>query len=75
MKKIFLCSRFVFQYNKRDLKELGIPLLSVETLEKDLNDQIRAPSFEASALTGANVLATMKKVIFLTMPSLQKELR
>ena len=65
----------VFQYNKRDLKEQGIPLLSVETLEKDLNSQIKAPSFEASALTGANVVPTMQKVISLTLFSIQKELK
>ncbi|MBW1691058.1 MAG: gliding motility protein [Deltaproteobacteria bacterium] len=63
----------VFQYNKRDLKEQGIPLLPVETLEKDLNNRIKAPYFEASALTGANVLPTMRKVISLTLSSVQKE--
>lgn len=65
----------VLQYNKRDLKKHGIPLLSVETLENDLNNKIRAPYFEASARTGANVIATMKKIILLTMSSLQKELK
>ena len=65
----------VFQYNKRDLKEQGIPLLSIERLEMDLNSEIKAPSFEASALTGANVVPTMQKVISLTLSSLQKELK
>jgi len=65
----------VFQYNKRDLREQGIPLLPVETLEKDLNNRIKAPSFEASALTGANVTATMQKVISLTLSTVQKELK
>jgi small GTP-binding protein len=65
----------VFQYNKRDLLEHGIPLLSVETLEKDLNAQLKAPFFEASALTGENVTETMKKIISLTINSLQNELK
>lgn len=62
----------VFQYNKRDLEEQGIPLLPVETLENDLNYQLRAPFFESSALRGVNVLPTMKKVIWLAIASLQK---
>jgi len=33
----------VLQYNKRDLKEQGIPLLSIETLEKDLNSRTGTP--------------------------------
>jgi len=65
----------VLQYNKKDLAEQGIPLLSLETLEKDLNSQLKAPSFEASALMGMNVVPTMKKVISMTMASLLMELK
>jgi len=64
----------VLQYNKRDLEKEGIPLLPVETLEKDLNRQLKAPSFVASAVTGQNVVTTMKKAIALTVSSLQKKL-
>jgi len=64
----------VFQYNKRDLEKQNIPLLSVDTLERDLN-WLQAPAFEASALTGINVIATMKKIISLTLTSLHKELK
>ena len=64
----------VLQYNKRDIAEQGIPLLSSEILENTLNQELNAPSFEASALTGKNVVATMKKIIALTMASLQKQL-
>ncbi|MBF0119994.1 MAG: GTPase domain-containing protein [Desulfobacterales bacterium] len=64
----------VLQYNKRDMEKEGIPLLSVETLENDLNKQLKAPSFVASALTGQNVVTTMKKAISLTVASLQKKL-
>ena len=65
----------VFQYNKRDLAEQGIPLLPVETLEKDLNRQLKVPSFAASAVTGANVLETMTKAITLTVASLKDKLK
>ena len=64
----------VLQYNKRDLAEQDIPLLSVETLEKDLNRQLKVPYFEASALAGTNVVETMKKAISLTIASLEDKL-
>jgi len=64
----------VFQYNKRDLLDEGIPLLPVEWLEKDLNSKLEAPSFEASALKGPNVVQTMKKIIIMTIDSLRKDL-
>ena len=64
----------VMQYNKRDLADEGIPILSVENLQKDLNSRLRAPFFPASAVSGDNVAATMKKVIALTVGSLRKKL-
>ncbi len=64
----------VMQYNKRDLSEEGIPILSLETLQKDLNSQLNAPYFQASAVSGDNVTATMKKIIALTVSSLRKKL-
>jgi small GTP-binding protein len=65
----------VLQYNKRDLAEQGIPLLSLQTIEKDLNSQLKAPCFEASALLGSNVVPTLKRIIWMTMSSLLKELK
>jgi mutual gliding-motility protein MglA len=65
----------VLQYNKRDLVEQGIPILPIEVMEKDLNSQLKVPSFGASAATGNNVAETMKKIIMMTMISLQKELK
>lgn len=64
----------VIQFNKRDLANEGIRLLPVETMEKDLNEKLKAPSFAASALTGDNVVETMKKAISLTVASLQEKL-
>jgi mutual gliding-motility protein MglA len=64
----------VMQYNKMDLSTQGIPLLSYQTLEETLNYQLKAPAFKASALKGINVVQTMKKIIHMTLISLQKEL-
>ncbi|MFO7930813.1 MAG: GTP-binding protein [Thermodesulfobacteriota bacterium] len=64
----------VMQYNKRDLADEGIPILSVESMEKDLNSRLKAPYFSASAIRGDNVAATMKKIIALTVSSLRKKL-
>jgi small GTP-binding protein len=65
---------FVIQYNKMDLKEQGIPLLPLKTLEKDLNNQLKMPSFQASAVLGNNVVATLKKIISMTVASIKKDL-
>jgi hypothetical protein len=65
----------VIQYNKRDLVNQGIPTMSIQQLEKDLNSRLKVPFFEASALTGTNVMATLKKIIALTMASLSSELK
>ncbi|MDJ0830448.1 MAG: GTPase domain-containing protein [Desulfobacterales bacterium] len=65
----------VLQYNKRDLAEQGVPLLPVEVLEEDLNKELQAPSFSASAVQGTNVAETMKKIILMVMVSLQQELK
>ncbi len=65
----------IMQYNKRDIAKEGIPILDLETMEKDLNDDLKVPSFEASALKGDNVILTLKKIISATMASLEKELK
>ena len=65
----------VLQYNKVDLVEQGIPLTSVETLQKDLNSQLKTSAFKASALKGTNVVPTMKKIISMTIASIVKELK
>jgi small GTP-binding protein len=64
----------VIQYNKRDLGKQGIPILTIESLEKDLNSTLKAPFFPASAVTGDNIAATMKKIISLTVISLKEKL-
>ncbi len=64
----------VFQYNKRDLSNDGFKLLDVATMDADLNSELKAPSFTASALTGDNVVETVKKAISITMVSLREKL-
>ncbi len=64
----------VMQYNKVDLKEHGIPVLPISVLQQDLNSRLQVPYFEASAITGFNVAATLKKIISSTVVSIQKKL-
>ena len=52
----------VLQYNKRDLIESNIPLLSLPELEEDLNRNISVPSFEASASLGNGVYETLREI-------------
>lgn len=65
---------WVLQYNKMDLAEQGIPVLPAEVLDRDLNRDFQRPSFEASALKGTNVAATLKRIISLTVASIRNEL-
>ena len=55
----------VMQFNKRDLAEAGLPILPIEALAKGLNAKLKVPFFEASAVKGTNVMATLKKIISL----------
>lgn len=52
----------VLQYNKRDLTESNIPLLTVEEMEEDLNKELRVPYFEASAVKGYGVYETLREI-------------
>jgi len=59
----------VFQYNKRDLKNI----LSVEELNASLN-RFKRPYFEAIALKGEGVLETLKEISQLTLLKIKEEL-
>lgn len=65
----------VLQYNKRDLTKQGIEILDFATMEADLNSELKAPVFEASALDGDNIVPTLIKIISATMAALEKELK
>jgi len=65
----------VMQYNKIDLKEQGVPLLPMATLERDLNSKLKKNSFASSAVLGTNVIETLKRIISLTVTSIKKDLK
>jgi len=65
----------VMQYNKRDLEEEGIPLMPVEKMDRDLNRQLKAPCFSASAIKGQGVPQTITECLKLTLLNLQKQLK
>ena len=64
----------VLQYNKVDLRDEGVAVLDFEMMDQELNGGLGVPSFEGSAITGYNVVKTLKKAISLTMISFKKEL-
>lgn len=64
----------VMQYNKIDLKNTDIPIIPSKILQKDLNSHLKAPAFEASALKGGNVIPTLKRIVSMTLASIQDEL-
>jgi small GTP-binding protein len=64
----------VMQYNKMDLREAGVPTLTSRILQKDLNGLLKVPAFEASAVSGGNVIPTLKKIISTTLGSIQDQI-
>lgn len=65
----------VLQYNKRDLEKQGLPVMSLEKMEMELNRQLKVPSFPASALSGDGVGTTLTQILKLTLQSLQNEFK
>ena len=65
----------VIQYNKRDLEETQIPLLSVSTMEDDLNKKLSAPTFLSCATEGQNVINTLKTILTMTLTNLQLDIK
>ena len=63
----------VFQYNKQDLPEKGLPIIPVKEMDRCLNNQLKVPSFSASALTGKEVGSTLIQCIKLTIRNLYLE--
>jgi len=64
----------VMQYNKIDLRKSSIEILPSKILQKDLNSLLKVPAFEASALNGGNVTPTLKKIISMTLASIQDQI-
>lgn len=65
----------ILQYNKRDLANQSIPIMSIDEMERNLNRQLKAPSFPSSALNGYGVGVTLKECLKLTLQSLQRQLK
>ena len=65
----------IMQYNKRDLADEGIPLMPIEQMDRDLNRQLKAPSFPGSAVKGTGVGVTLKTCLMETLKSLQREFK
>jgi mutual gliding-motility protein MglA len=63
----------VMQWNKRDLADAGVPLMSVEEMDRLYNRQLKAPTFAASAATGMGVNATLKAALVLTLRSIKQQ--
>jgi mutual gliding-motility protein MglA len=63
----------ILQYNKRDLAQEGLPLLTIEEMEKTYNRQLKAPSFSASAVIGQGVNDTLKACLIRTLQSLREK--
>lgn len=64
----------ILQYNKRDLADQGIPLMTLNQMNKDLNRQLKVPAYPASALRGDGVGVTLKACIKLTLKSLKHQM-
>lgn len=65
----------IMQHNKRDLAEQGIPVMSIDQMERDLNRQLKVPFFSASAITGDGVGSTLKECLKLTLLSFKKQFK
>ncbi|MBN1351679.1 GTPase domain-containing protein [candidate division KSB1 bacterium] len=60
---------WIIQYNKRDLEKI----LPVETLQRKLN-YFNVPHFQAVAMTGQGVFASLKAIINLVIANIQRRL-
>ncbi len=65
----------VLQYNKRDLTESEIPTLSVTELSTDLNSELQAPEFTATATLGEGVFESLRAISKLTVHQVAKKNR
>jgi signal recognition particle receptor subunit beta len=73
-KKDLFRTPLVLQYNKRDLAKEGLPIMPVESMQKNLNGRLKAPAFAASAAKGLEVGNTLKQCLVLTLRHLQHDL-
>jgi hypothetical protein len=65
----------VLQYNKRDLAESNIPILTIEEMEYDLNRVLKVPAFQASAMKGGGVYETLREITKRMVRAVTQKLR
>jgi len=63
----------VMQFNKRDLADANIPLMSLERMSNELNRQLKAPALPAAALKGTGVGKTLQECLRRVLRTLQQE--
>ena len=63
----------VMQFNKRDLADDHIPLMSLERMSNELNRQLKVPAFPAAALKGTGVGKTLQECLRRVLRTLQQE--
>lgn len=66
--------KLVFQWNKRDLQQTGIPIADIESMEASMNGNLKVNSFPTSATTGTNVFKTLNVAAKLTVESVIEKL-
>jgi hypothetical protein len=64
----------VMQFNKRDLADAGISLMTIEQMSNELNRQLKVPAIPGAALSGVGVGKTLQECLRLVLRSLQQEL-
>ncbi len=73
--KTFDETPLVIQCNKSDLAKSGVSILSTRTIARDLSVKKGTPVLAASALSGLNVISTLKQIIALTLRPFERELK
>ncbi len=73
--KRFEQTPLVLQCNKVDVRQTRVRTLPRETIERDLGIPRGTPCFETNALSGDKVVQTLKKIVILTMGSLESTLK
>jgi len=63
----------VMQYNKRDLADVGVPLMPIEEMNQHYNRQLKAPRFAGSATSGMGINDTFKAALVQTLRSIKKQ--
>jgi signal recognition particle receptor subunit beta len=64
----------VLYYNKQDLAKAGVPLLSFEEMQQDLNSVYNVPAFSGSALTGDGVFEALREISKFTVKKVARKL-